>query len=232
MLGDWHFCLLATDTASAQAASQELWDSCTRTSNNPDAEIKACTHPRWPGDFSHIQLDFYGEGSVHADVVGGLEGMGQRPRAPRLNGGALGGGSARMRRGGSMEDHPMAKSNSVERDRNCGPGRVDQAPAPMNAKKGGKTAKAPKRQTHRKGAVATRSSTQPAIRKQTKQQTCIDLLSRKEGATIEELQAATGWQQHSVRGFLAGAVRKKLGLTLVSERPDERPRRYRISNSV
>jgi hypothetical protein len=83
-----------------------------------------------------------------------------------------------------------------------------------------------------KVAVGTRSRTTPDSRKQTKQQACIDLLSRREGATIEELQAATGWQRHSVRGFLAGAVRKKLGLTLLSEKPDEEPRRYRISNSI
>ena len=80
--------------------------------------------------------------------------------------------------------------------------------------------------------MALAAGTKPAIRKQTKQQTCLDLLSRREGATIEELQAATGWQQHSVRGFLAGAVKKKLGLTLVSEKPDAGPRRYRIPNAV
>jgi predicted Zn-dependent protease len=102
----------------------------------------------------------------------------------------------------------------------------------LKAKEKSKGAKAPKRQTRRKVAVDTRSRTKPAISKQTKQQACIDLLSRQEGATIEELQAATGWQQHSVRGFLAGAVKKKLGLTLVSEKPDEKPRRYRILDAV
>jgi len=65
----------------------------------------------------------------------------------------------------------------------------------------------------------------------TKQQACLDLLIRREGATIEELQVATGWQQHSVRGFLAGAVKKKLGLPLLSEKPQAQPRRYRISNT-
>jgi hypothetical protein len=102
----------------------------------------------------------------------------------------------------------------------------------LNAKKPRKKAKPPKRQPPGKVAVGTRSRTTPDSRKQTKQQACIDLLSRREGATIEELQAATGWQRHSVRGFLAGAVRKKLGLTLLSEKPDEEPRRYRISNSI
>ena len=90
--------------------------------------------------------------------------------------------------------------------------------------------KAPKRQTGSNRPVGTRSRTKPVTGKQTKQQTCLDLLSRQEGATIEELQAATGWQQHSVRGFLAGAVKKKLGLRLLSEKPDARPRRYRSSD--
>jgi hypothetical protein len=60
----------------------------------------------------------------------------------------------------------------------------------------------------------------------------VDLLSRPEGATIEELQAATDWQQHSVRSFLAGAVKKKLGLTLLSEKAEAGPRRYRIASAV
>ncbi len=101
-----------------------------------------------------------------------------------------------------------------------------------NVKKAGKTTKAtPKRQARGKGTVGTRSRAKPAVRT-TKQQTCLNLLSRREGATIDELQEATSWQGHSVRGFLAGAVRKKLGLTLVSEKPDAGPRRYRIPTTA
>ena len=126
----------------------------------------------------------------------------------------------------------MPKSNPVNQTRMADAVERTKRQRRLNAKKRSKKAKAPKRQTHRKVAVGTRSRTTPASRKQTKQQACIDLLSRQEGATIEELQAATGWQQHSVRGFLAGAVRKKLGLTLVSEKSDAAPRRYRIPNTA
>lgn len=56
----------------------------------------------------------------------------------------------------------------------------------------------------------------------------LGLLRREGGATNQDLMAATNWQAHSVRGFLSGTVRKKLGLNLISEVNGERIRRYRI----
>jgi hypothetical protein len=67
-----------------------------------------------------------------------------------------------------------------------------------------------------------------ATSKPSKQQLCLELLSRLDGARIEEPHAAIGWQPHSVRGFLSGTVKKKLGLTLSSDRMGNRPRRYRV----
>jgi hypothetical protein len=66
-----------------------------------------------------------------------------------------------------------------------------------------------------------------APRSDTKRARIIAMLRASGGATIAAMMTATDWQQHSVRGFLAGVVRRKLGLNLVSE-PTDQGRIYRI----
>ena len=69
---------------------------------------------------------------------------------------------------------------------------------------------------------------EPKVARVTKQERVLTLLSQSEGASIEEIMRATDWQQHSVRGFLAGTVKKKLGFSLTSVKPNDGVRRYRI----
>ena len=60
---------------------------------------------------------------------------------------------------------------------------------------------------------------------------CIALLSRKEGASIADLQKATGWQPHSVRGFMSGKIKKIAGLKLTSEKAPGSVRRYHVKST-
>ena len=68
-------------------------------------------------------------------------------------------------------------------------------------------------------------------RGETKQEAVLALLRQPAGATIAAMTKATGWQQHSVRGFLAGVVRKRLKLKLGSTKVDD-VRVYRIANDA
>ena len=69
----------------------------------------------------------------------------------------------------------------------------------------------------------------PRTRDNSKQAEVIRMLQRPEGATIDQICAATGWQAHTVRGTFAGAFKKKLGLTIVSDKPQGGERVYRIA---
>ena len=80
--------------------------------------------------------------------------------------------------------------------------------------------------------LARGAGARPRTGNGSKQSCVIEMLRRKQGSTIPAIIKATGWQPHSVRGFFAGVVRKKLGLTLVSEKTgSERVYRIELKNS-
>ena len=80
----------------------------------------------------------------------------------------------------------------------------------------------------RKNVSETMEATPPIQRKGTTQATLIAMLRAPEGATIEEIITATGWLSHTVRGSMSGALKKKLGLTITSEKMAGRGRVYHL----
>jgi Protein of unknown function (DUF3489) len=68
----------------------------------------------------------------------------------------------------------------------------------------------------------------PDAKRPSKQDEVIAMLRRPEGATVDEVVSATGWQRHTVRGVFSGTLKKKLGLTVASDK-EERGRVYRIA---
>jgi hypothetical protein len=80
-------------------------------------------------------------------------------------------------------------------------------------------------------SLETASEATARSSKTSKTQACLDLLDRKTGAALSELMAATSWQAHSVRGFLSGTVKKKLGHSIITSRDRDGGRRYRIDRA-
>jgi hypothetical protein len=81
---------------------------------------------------------------------------------------------------------------------------------------------------YRRGPQSASAAIQPRGRAGLKKAIVQDLVGRPEGATLSELMKETGWQAHSVRGFLSGTLKKKMGLPIHSAKSPDGARAYRI----
>ena len=104
-------------------------------------------------------------------------------------------------------------------------GRARPAPAPLAADPEIEATVAAAEATW----AAERAAAKPRTRENSKQAEVIRMLQRIEGATVQQICDATGWQAHTVRGTFAGAFKKKLGLSIISDKPQGGERIYRIA---
>jgi hypothetical protein len=104
----------------------------------------------------------------------------------------------------------------------------ERANKPKAGGKKGKKAKAAKGKAA-KGKRAKGGDKPAAARDGSKKAEILALLQRKDGATLAQIMKATGWQAHSVRGFISGALGKKMGLTVNSVRREDGERVYSIA---
>ena len=98
--------------------------------------------------------------------------------------------------------------------------------APSKAKSGKKASPAKKATKGRKSARSPKKAT--GARQGSKTAKVLDLLQHSGGATLKELMKATGWQAHSVRGFMSGVLGKKMGLTVTSTKAEDGEHRYSV----
>jgi len=136
------------------------------------------------------------------------------------------------------ETMPAVATASQEQTPEKKPKAAPRKPHVASAKgRAGKKAtpakKAPKAQKAVKAAKITKAPTSEikpgAARQGSKTAQVLELLQRPDGATLRELMRATGWQPHSVRGFISGTLGKNMGLTVTSLKGEDGERSYSLS---
>ena len=118
----------------------------------------------------------------------------------------------------TAEQTETAPKTKASKKATAGARRANVAPA--KGKAGKKAAPAKKAPKSAKKATGARDGSKTA--------TILEMLKRPEGATAKELLKATGWQPHSLRGFISGTLGKKMGLTVISTKGEDGERSYSV----
>jgi hypothetical protein len=118
------------------------------------------------------------------------------------------------------ETAPAAANSEPKATKKAHPGPRRARVTPAKAKSAKKPSPAKKAPKGAKKAAGARDGSKTAK--------ILDLLKRSGGATAKELLRATGWQGHSLRGFLSGTVSKKMGLTVTSTKGEDGERSYSV----
>jgi hypothetical protein len=126
--------------------------------------------------------------------------------------------------GTAQEPKASKKATVAPRKPRVAPAKGKSGKKTTSAKKG---AKAPKKGTSAKAEGVT-SAKAEGVREGSKTGKILDLLKRPDGATLQELMKLTGWQAHSVRGFLSGTIGKKMALAVTSTKGEDGTRTYSI----
>jgi hypothetical protein len=120
------------------------------------------------------------------------------------------------------ETKPTQKARGGARGAHVAPKKAKSGKKASPAKKAPKPA--PKAKTTRPG----KASKEKGVREGSKTETILEMLKRPDGATAKELLKATGWQAHSLRGFLSGTVGKNMGLAVTSTKGEDGERTYSV----
>ncbi len=122
---------------------------------------------------------------------------------------------------------PAAKEPKLGKKGTAGARRAHVTPGKGNSRKDASPAKkAPKTAPRPNVARSRKAAKEKGARDGSKTAQILELLKRPGGVTSKELMKATGWQPHSVRGFLSGTVGKKMGLAVTSIKGEDRERSY------
>jgi hypothetical protein len=177
----------------------------------PAAEIVTIAAPSPAANFIRIRLHFRSSRLIHLMAVTTAKGERKMNEIPAE--------TPNAEQSAPAEPPQAAKKARVGAHRPHVP--PSKAKSPMKAttpakkaQKGPKSAKSPKKT--------------PSVRQGSKAAKVLGLLKRSGGASLKELTKATGWQKHSVRGFLSGALGTKMGLTVTSIKAEGEERRYSI----